>query len=258
MVLLFTNKNSLRVVDLVSESHHMKTTSFKNHMTLWTALIGLSFFTATKTHADDFSDRTDTVYLLTNYGLGTYKSKLVDSNDTMGVLTYGFGANAGQNKNLGIEYKVESQAVTFTVNKSSLTSVWTSTIFKYRLWAFELGPVIGNIKMTANRAGTDILDIAGNGYGGYFGILMPMGHNSLGYFNVTSVATADPLDKEARTISLGSRMDIELGGRIGITRKALDFVIGYRQRTNSVTEGGASYSELQTSTFLGFQVGRDF
>lgn len=214
--------------------------------------------TAMSANGDDFTDRTETAYVFGDYGLGTYKSLLVESNDTMGIVTYGLGTNAGQNKNLGIEYRVESQSVSFALSQSTFTSVWTSNIFKYRLWAFELGPVIGSVKMKATRAGTEIFDLVGSGYGGYFGMNLPVGKNSSLYFNGMSVSTGEALDKQQRVITVGSRLDLELGTRIAITRKSIDFVTGYRRRSNSITEGGASYNELQTSTFLGFNAGMDF
>ncbi len=213
---------------------------------------------ANPARADEMTERTNTVYMFGDYGLGTYKSQLVDSNDTMGVVTYGFGANAGGERNLGVEYRQEKQSITFAVNKSSLTSDWTSTIFKYRLWMVELGAVIGGVKMKVEREGTEILDIVGDGYGGYFGLLIPMSRGNLAYLNAMSVATASPVDKKERVIAMGSRLDIEVGGHFAISRKYLNFDVGYRRRANSITEGGAAYSELQTSTFLGFSLGHIF
>ena len=208
--------------------------------------------------ADEMTDRTDTVFMFADYGLGTYKSLLVDSNDTMGVMTYGFGANAGQERNLGFEYRQEKQSIAFAVNDSSLTSDWTSTIFKYRMWMVELGVVLGGVKMKSEREGAEILDIVGDGYGGYFGMLIPMSRDNLAYINVMSVATAAPVDKKERTIVLGSRLDIEVGGRFALARKYLNFDVGYRRRSNSVTESGVAYNELQTATFLGFSLGHMF
>jgi hypothetical protein len=208
--------------------------------------------------ADEMTERTSTAFIFADYGLGTYKSKLVDSNDTMNVVTYGFGANAGEERNLGFEYRQEKQAITFAVNESSLISDWTSTIFKYRFWMMELGAVIGGVKMKVEREGAEVLDIVGDGYGGYFGLLIPMSRGNLAYLNAMSVATASPVDKKERVIAMGSRLDIEVGGHFAISRKYLNFDVGYRRRANSITEGGTAYNELQTTTFLGFSLGHMF
>ncbi len=207
---------------------------------------------------DELSDKAKTAYMFADYGLGTYKSLLVASNDTMGVITYAIGANAGQNKNLGVEYRVETQTASFALNQSQIATSWTSTIIKYRLWAFELGPVIGKSAVKASRAGTEILDVVSSGYGGYFGMMLPMGRNSLLYVNAMSVANSDTIDRKERTITMGSRTDLEIGSRIGITRKALDVTLGYRRRTNAISESGTGYTELQTATFIGFHTGMDF
>lgn len=208
--------------------------------------------------ADELSDTADTVYMLGDYGLGTYKSKLVGSNDTMGVVTYGIGTHAGQDKQLGVEYRVESQTAAFALNKSKIASIWTSTIIRYRLWVFELGPVIGRAKVTAKREDTEILDVVGSGYGGYFGVLLPVGRNSLIYMNAMSVSTSEVVDKKERVIALGPRLDAELGARIAITKKTLGATLGYRRRSNSITESGTAYAELLTSTFIGIHAGFDF
>ena len=208
--------------------------------------------------ADEMTERTSTAFIFADYGLGTYKSKLVDSNDTMNVVTYGIGANAVEERNLGFEYRQEKQTIAFTVNESSLISDWTSTIFKYRFWMMELGAVIGGVKMKVEREGTEVLDIVGDGYGGYFGLLIPMSRGNLAYLNAMSVATASPVDKKERVIAMGSRLDIEVGGRFAISRKYLNFDVGYRRRANAITEGDTAYNELQTSTFLGFSLGHMF
>jgi hypothetical protein len=208
--------------------------------------------------SDEMANRTHTAFLFFDYGLATYKSKLMDSNDTAGALTYGFGLNAGAERSFGVEYRVESTAVSFETNQSSLTTSWTSTIFKYRLWAFELGPVLGSVKMAAKRESAEIFDIVGSGFGGYFGILMPIGNSNLAYLNMMSVATATPVDTQARTVTMGSRMDLELGTKIKITRRVVDFTVGYRRRTVSITEDGTPYTELQTATFIGFNFGKTF
>lgn len=208
--------------------------------------------------ADEISERTPTVFMFADYGLGTYKSKLVNSNDTMGVVTYGFGANAGEGRNLGFERRQEKQTISFAVNNSSLTTDWTSTIFKYRWSVLELGAVLGGVKMKVEREGTEVLDIVGDGYGGYLGLVIPMNRGNLVYLNAMSVATVSPVDKKERVIAMGSRLDVEVGGSFEISRKYLNFDLGYRRRTNSITEGGTAYSELQTSTFLGFSLGRVF
>jgi hypothetical protein len=212
----------------------------------------------TEAKADEIIDSVDTVYMLADYGMGTYKSKLVDSNDTTGIVTYGLGTHAGQNKQLGVEYRVESQTTNFQLNKSKIATIWTSTIIKYRLWVFELGPIIGRSKVTSSREETEILDVVGSGYGGYFGMLLPVGRNNIIYANAMNVANSEVVDKKERTIALGSRLDMEIGARIGITRKVLDFTLGYRRRSNSISESGTAYAELLTSTFLGIQAGFDF
>lgn len=209
-------------------------------------------------HADEFYDLARTVYLFTDYGLGTYKSELMTSNDTNGVVTYGVGTAAGQLMPLGVEHRVETTTTTFALESSTLQLKWDSTIIKYRLWAFELGAVVGSVTAKGNRAGTDIFECSGSGYGGYFGIQIPIGKHSSMDLKAMQVSTAETIDKEQRVVAFGPRLDIELSSRIALTKRSLDAAIGYRRRTNTITEGGVTYNELQTATFVGFVTGFDF
>lgn len=203
-------------------------------------------------------ERLRTAYLHADYGMGTYKSALMESNDTNGVVSYGIGTYAGERKQLGVEYKVETATTAFALDSSSLAMKWDTTIIKYRLWAFEMGPVIGSVTAKGNRAGTDIFDAAGSGYGGYFGTVIPIGRHSIIDLKVTQCATGEMIDKNLAEVAVGPRMDLELSSRIGITRRNLSATIGYRRRTYTITEAGTSYAELQTATYVGFITGFDF
>ena len=208
--------------------------------------------------ADDFTERAKTVYLLGDYGMGTYKSQLMENNDTNSIVTYGIGAAAGQDMQLTVDYRVETATTTFALDGSSLLMKWDTTTIKYRLWAFELGAVIGSVAAKANKAGTDLFDCVGSGYGGYFGMQMPVGKRSSIDLKATQASTTETIDKKGRTVAIGPRLDVELSGRIALTKKNLDATVGYRRRTNSITSDRTAYSELQTATYLGFLMGFTF
>lgn len=217
------------------------------------------FASSTRGNADDdFTDRTRTVYLLADYGLGTYKSQLMESNDTNGIVTYGVGTSAGLMKPLTVEYKVETATTTFALEASTIQMRWDTSTIKYRLWAFEVGVILGSVAAKANKAGTDLFDCAGNGYGQYFGIQIPVGKRSTIDIKAAQVATSEVIDKKERSVAVGPRLDIEISSRIAITKKALDATIGYRRRANTLTSDGTAYSELQTATFIGFETGFSF
>lgn len=199
-----------------------------------------------------------TAYILSDYGMGTYKSELMETNDTNGILTYGMGMYAGHQKKLGVEYRVENATTAFALTSSSLQMKWDTTIIKYRAWIFEIGPVLGSVYAKGNREGTDIFEATGNGYGGYFGLFMPVGKHSTIDLKATQVSTGEMMDKEARTVAVGPRLDLEVSSKIGITKRNLSATIGYRRRTSSITEESVAYAELQTATFIGFYTGFDF
>ena len=87
---------------------------------------------------------------------------------------------------------------------------------------------------------------------------LPIGKNNSFEVKATQVSTGEILDKKLAEVAIGPRLDIEISGRIGLTRKNLAATIGYRRRSNTITESGTSYAELQTETFIGFNSGFDF
>ncbi|MCX6117089.1 MAG: hypothetical protein NT027_06085 [Proteobacteria bacterium] len=208
--------------------------------------------------AESTDDVTRSLYLYTDYGLGTYKSKLLESNDTNSVLTYGAGIYAGTEKRLGVDYRVEQASTAFELNSSSLLLHWKTTAVRYRFPYVELGPVIGSVLAKGNRSGTDIFDAVGNGYGGFLGVLVPVGRRSTIDLKICQVSTSEIIDKNNAQVSIGPRLDLELSSRIGITKKNFDFTLGYRRRTFSITENSVSFAELQSATFIGFVGGFNF
>ncbi len=221
-------------------------------------LLAVFMSLSARVSADEFDDRIRTIYMYGDYGLGTYKSTLMESNHTNGIVTYGVGTYSGYDRVLGIDHRVESATTTFALNSSSLQMIWKTTAIKYRVWAFELGPVIGSVTAKANREGTDIMEAVGEGYGGYFSISMPVGKNNTFDMRATQVSTGEMIDKQQRVVAVGPRLDLELSSRIVIAKRGFDAMIGYRRRTYSITEGGSGYLELQTATCVGFVTGFNF
>jgi hypothetical protein len=215
-------------------------------------------FAAGGYYSDDVSNTIRTVYSEFDYGLGTYKSELMDTNDTNGVVTYALGLYASQEKRLGVEYKVETATTTFALNSSSLLTKWTSTAIRYRFWLIELGPVLGSVAATGVREGESIFNAVGSGYGGYFSFTLPVGKKSTLELKAMQVSTAETVDKTLAEVTFGPRTDLEISSRIAVSKKWFDATIGYRKRTNTITESGQTYNEGQTSTFLGLLAGFDF
>jgi hypothetical protein len=228
-----------------------------------TKLISLFLFPIMLPSASAFAAPPDssayqTAYLYADYGLATYKSELLKANDTNGVVQYGLGFNAGENDRVGMQLRSDTTTVTFAIPSSSLQTAWQDYIISARLSYFNLGFMLSSLKMTANDAGTDLFDLRGNGYGFYLNGVIPFDRRSFAYLTIMSTSISDIVEKDEKPVTVGPRLDVDLGSSFAVTRKVLDFVVGYRRRTYSVTAESASGNELMTATYFGFRLGTNF
>jgi hypothetical protein len=111
--------------------------------------------------------------------------------------------------------------------------------------------------------------VQASGYGGNFGIQIPVSARSLLYIDtvyssqptaqIQARATDHPGDIAApEEVVLGSRMSVDIGGSLDITRNLIDGVAGFKYRTYSLAVDGTSYIEQHHTTYLGLRFGWTF
>lgn len=221
------------------------------------AALAAAIFTE-QANADDIESQLPTIYLAADYGLSTYKSKLVESNDTGAITSYTLGANVGASKPVAILIRSDQSDIKFLLNESEIASSWRDTIIRYRWGYVYLGGVLGQTTWEVKSAGVDLFAGTGSGYGGNFGIMVPIGARNLFTLDVASVTASTFVEKNEKDVKMAARTDINFLGNIGITRNSLDLLVGYRQRSHAVSYEATSYAEIHTATFFGFQMGSDF
>ncbi len=222
-------------------------------------VFGMIFIPSLPALAQDVEAGLKTIYLSSDYALTTHKSKLLGSNDTGTSLRYALGFNVGDRKELGVVLQTESSAIAFKLNETSTKLLFRDTRITYRLGYFYLGAVSAYAEAAAVAAdGTDMFSGRGTGSGYTAGAFIPLGGRSLLQIDVTSATVSSFLNKdEAVTVSLGSRLDIDISGHIPISKKILTLDLGYRQRTLPIVYNSTSYSETMQKTYIGFTVGNE-
>ena len=218
----------------------------------------LLWLNSSKAFADDFARNLKTIYLEADYGISTYKSKLVESNDTGSITSYTIGANIGNEKPVAIVIRSDQSDLKFLLNESEIASSWRDTIIRYRWGYVYFGGILGQTTWEVKSAGVDLFSGTGSGYGGNFGATFPIGSRNLFTVDVTSLTASTFVEKNEKDVKMGARLDVNFTGNIGITRDAIDLIVGYRQRTHSVSYLGTSFAESHAATFFGFQMGSDF
>ncbi len=201
---------------------------------------------------DDFARFAPTFFVDSTFGLTTYKSKLIVSNDTGTGLSYSIGGHAGENREYGFLVRTDTNRTSFLLNESSITTAWQDTILRYRLWAFYVGGVFSQLDLKVNSQGTEILDVSGSGYGGNAGFLIPINRIGVFYFDASSVSVGKFRNVLTEEVKSGTRLDLDAGANFDITREFLDLMVGYKQRTTSIQLSSGNV-ESYYITYLGFR-----
>lgn len=186
------------------------------------------------------------------FGFSTYHSKLVNTNDRNTHYTYTFGGTAGLEYQYVFLLKTDANTTAFELNGSEISTQWRDSIFRYRTGWFYLGLVVSQVEMLVSSSGTDIVNGFGQGFGGNFGLQLPVGKSGILYLDLLSASISSTKDVLSETTTFGSRTDIDIGGAIDLTKRAIDFLVGYRLRTFTVTTD-ASYLESIWTTYVGFR-----
>lgn len=215
------------------------------------------FFSFNKIFAFGFANKAPTFYLKTLFGLGTYKSTLVESNDTNTGLMFEIGGNAGRYKNIGFLLRNEITSTNFELNNSSNSVIWQDVVIRYQFSYFYAGLLTTSINYQVNKSGTDTIDSTGYGYGGNAGIMFPLTNHNFLFLDINYASITKIVDKNISNFGVNSRMDINLGTYLSIMKDFLDFIAGYRQQNYAITTT-SSYTESFLLTYFGLQMYSEF
>jgi predicted porin len=202
-------------------------------------------------------DDPPTVGFTIDYGPTTYKSELVQSNDTSLSMRYSLAIFAGETRSIVFMLKNDSNATTFALNESTVEATWQETQLKYRWNSLYFGVVLATLNMTASAAGTSLFELTGTGFGANVGGSFAIGRSGAFYFDVSAATISQIAEINQTDISFGSRTDIDLGTSYALSKRMFDAVFGYRQRTLPVTLG-TSANEVLTTTYFGISASLDF
>lgn len=190
-------------------------------------------------------------------GMDTYKSKLVKSNDTSVSGGYTLSLWGGVEKTINMELRSDSGKTGFEHSETNTTSAveasFFDTVIRVRWGFLYLGVLFTRHDFIINFQGEDYIDGVATGTGFNTGFSFPVGRSSRLFFDMTSSSTSliRELNQAAGSVEFGSRTDVLIGGAIGVTRSLLDVILGYRQRSFTISVGGESSTESVTSTILG-------
>ncbi len=203
-------------------------------------------------------EQTPTFYLEGSGSYVTYKSKLVASNDTTTGIRYGLGSSAGVDRSLGMFYSKETVSTPFELTTSTILAN-ESHIFIYYLWYyFRFGISFDNYATDVKKDGEEYLQIRADGYGGNFSFLLPVSKKTIFLMQTNFFTPGAAVDILQNTVTLGPIMDVDIGAVMDLTKDLLDFTVGFRYKTFSISVDGTSNAELISAPYMGMKMGAQF
>ncbi len=249
-----------------------------------TAILFGAFLTAHGANAQDSGKFVHTFYLDTTGGISTHKSEMANSNDTGSIVGVEFGVWAGSRRNLGVSLRQEQATIAFELNEATKTYAHQDVIFRYRFsfMPIYIGGGISNSTWGASRTDDDdpdttmtgttvepYLNMTTKGYAGNFGAFIPIGKSSTIFLDAMSVSpnaiqasiverSDSTFTTEDVSLAMSSRTDVNFGASLKITKKMLDFLVGYKMTTYTMTIKDETYAEQDTLTYIGLRTGWTF
>ena len=185
-------------------------------------------------------------------GFSTYKSKVVEMNDTSTAIGYGLKIRAGNDGDLGVHWDEFTNKTKFALNSSETKISFQDTSILFNIGSFFLGPVFSKVTLDVHNQGTDTLSGLGSGYGVNTGFAFDLGKASSVYFEGKMITTSVLKAEDSVKASMGSRTDFKVGGIIPITKKLISLDIAWRMQSWPLTISGQTGKETLYTTWLGF------
>lgn len=184
-------------------------------------------------------------------GLSTVKSQAVQSNDTSIAIRVGMSVFGGPSKRVGARVYYDSSTTNFSLNDSQSTEIFQDNVLLWR-WGFvHAGVLLHTSQISLVREGAPLIEAFGTGFGGQGGLSAEVGRGNIALLEATFATTGNTQDVLQNEVTIGSRLDIFVGGHIKLTRTSVDLVFGLRQRSYSLDIGGEGFAETSTATWLG-------
>ncbi|MDD9950302.1 MAG: hypothetical protein OXT67_01930 [Zetaproteobacteria bacterium] len=196
-------------------------------------------------------------------GLTTHSSELLSSVATSNSTGYQLGFFGGREYEFEALIRNDTNTTAFAYanrdETSTLTTVFADNILRGYWGSMYLGVTFSTTDIVGELYQQAHLNMLSTGVGGNAGINYPFTKKNSFFLDITSVGasvTKDMVHVTAgeTTTAMGNRMDISLGAASSLARGWLDFFIGYRQRTFSLSLDSTTSNETVTATLLGLNL----
>lgn len=202
--------------------------------------------------------RTKTAFGDVGYGFSTGKSKMLESNDTGSLIRVSAGTHVGEEKGILIGLDYEILTLPYALVEHDFVKTDTDILLNYRLGFFSAGLMIASSEVVLTGGGEELITSTASGFGGNTAVNIPFGKSTLTYFKAKFATYNESTDTVDETTALKTKMTIDIGGNVLLSRDIFYMVFGYRYETFGLSYLASTHAELFTTTYVGFGMGWDF
>jgi len=214
--------------------------------------------TRSQIYGSSLTQQTMTAYVQGDMVLNTYESEAAGSKESNTSTTWKIGVYAGESRKLGIQFRSSENYVPFDLNESSLAASWKDTIMQWRLGWFYPALAVGLSEIEVSSSSDASFDLFGASVGAGLGVFIPLFRKAVFHATTMVFETPNSWDKKGEDVKLGQRIEQDIGTSIDLTKDTIDFVVGYRTRSYTVSWNGNTYNENNQGAYAGLKFGLYF
>ncbi len=232
------------------------------------AFLANGYQLAAQHSGSDILRQTMTTYLQYDITSNTYESDTAQSKDTGESRALTFETSAGKLRLLSFGLRSERHDLKFSLNENSMGTHWRDLWVSYRLgWFYpSITGTLADIQI--QRVDGDYVDIFKASFGAGLAVKIPVMNSILAFVDIRhyespgkTKTTASEVSSETNrklNATLGSRTEGDIGASMDIIREFLDFVVGYRVKSYTLSVESEALSESQSGIYAGVRLGAYF
>ncbi len=223
--------------------------------TLLMATPSMGQATRSQVYGGTLTRQTQTFYMQSDVGLQTYESEAVASNATTSASTFRIGGYAGESRRVGISFTSAASDTAFQLNNTEVRSEWKDFDLQLRLGFINPFLVVSDSEMVIAGDELEDLHIFSQGVGAGATIQAPLTDYIIATASTKHVVSTKAHDRFGHEVKMGARSEVDFNAAIDVSEHVVDYYVGYKARTYSLTVDGVEATENQSMPYTGVRMG---
>jgi len=214
--------------------------------------------TLSQVYGDSLTKQAQTIYVKGTAGMTTFDSEAAGSKETRTTTETEVGGWMGESRIVGLKVGHSYYDVPFELNQSHSRSAMTDVRLQGRIWFLQPSLGVSTTEWDVSSAAGPVVGIFATGINAGLGLIMNLHQGLVFHADLMRVQNLRTYDKLNQGAELGDREDLDTHFAFDLTERVLDFVVGYRMRSYSLTIEDMEYKESNQGAYVGLRLGYYF